>query len=89
MKLSPSVVPKGFMKQANGARKRVSWNLDRFILHGGSPGNIGTLGGLGKQGTQGITQEKEEAGITHPWKYLNTNVKNCLKVLIRKNQEHI
>jgi len=60
------------------------WSLDRFRIHTEHPGNVVTLGGLGR----GIGNDNSSgsrysfAGIKHTWTYLNSNLKNTLKVLI-------
>lgn len=60
------------------------WTLDGFTVHPGQDGNIATLGGSsqvaasnGKNGPTSVDQ-----GITGHWSYLNTHLKNSLKVLI-------
>jgi hypothetical protein len=59
------------------------WTLDELVVHPGKPGNVATLGGLGRNGDTGkmpadiLFEEKVE----ETWTYLNTNVKNTLKVL--------
>jgi hypothetical protein len=60
------------------------WSLDRFVFHPGRRGNVVTLGGLGAG--NGNSTESYSPGSTnklkHTWTYLNTNLKNTLKVLI-------
>lgn len=60
------------------------WTLDGFQVHTERPGNITTLGGIGKIGENdfgdGVLLEQET--LKNPWKYLNTNFKNTLKVII-------
>lgn len=60
------------------------WSLDALLLHPGKPGNIATLGGLGRHGEPEKTLIgcKISEKLDHPWKYLNTNLKNSLKVLL-------
>ncbi len=61
-----------------------NWTLDRFELHADRLGNIGTLGGLNKQAENGIYlhEENDKESVGEPWKYLNTNFKNTVKVLM-------
>ena len=62
----------------------LDWSLDGFTVHIQAPGNIATLGGVNKSSDSEIlfsgAQKKEKIGA--PWKYLNTNLKNTLKVLL-------
>ena len=69
--------PKRFSKQW------FDWSVDGFVVHPGTPGNIATLGGVTKAAeTDSRRYEQREAeSIGNRWKYLNTNVKNSLKVL--------
>ncbi|MCG6929139.1 MAG: hypothetical protein LJE64_01180 [Desulfofustis sp.] len=63
---------------------RKDWSLDRFIVDPGRPGNVFTLGGLGA-GTDNNSHTSNQhpgGGLRHAWAYLNTNLKNTLKVLI-------
>ena len=59
------------------------WSLDRFRTHAGRPGNVVTLGGLGPGIENGNNSSPQYPGsrIKHTWTYLNTNLKNTLKVL--------
>lgn len=61
------------------------WTLDGFQVHTGRTGNIVTLGGLGRTTEDefelNAANTKQER-LENPWKYLNTNVKNTLKVLL-------
>ncbi len=72
-----------FLKKS-GCRRWHDWSLDGFMIHAGTPGNIATLGGLGQNGEAGneFISNKEEVPFVHPWKYLNTNLKNTLKVFL-------
>ncbi len=72
------------LKGAEDTRKWVNWTLDSFVLHPGEPGNIGTLGGINKQADSGIEikKAKEKEKIGEYWKYLNSSVKNSVKVLL-------
>lgn len=63
------------------------WSLDRFMVHSKRKGNIVTLGGHAKNGGENANGSpfskptaKEQLGS--PWKYLNTNLKNWLKVTL-------
>jgi len=59
------------------------WSLDRFKIHPGRPGNIVTLGGLGSTPENVNPSGSLYYGqrIAYTWTYLNTNLKNILKVL--------
>jgi hypothetical protein len=60
------------------------WSLDGFLLHADRPGNITTLGGIGKIGENHFDADvsAEEQTLKNPWRYLNTNLKNTLKVIL-------
>jgi hypothetical protein len=60
------------------------WSLDRFIVHPQKSGNIATLGGMGRYGDNGkvFIERRAKERLGNPWKYLNTNLKNSLKVLL-------
>jgi hypothetical protein len=60
------------------------WSLDGFLVHPQKNGNVATLGGLGRNGDNGKTfiERRVRERLKHPWKYLNTNLKNSLKVLL-------
>ncbi len=60
------------------------WDLDSFLVHPPTKGNIATLGGLGKYGENGklVVDRRAKERLSHPWKYLNTNLKNSLKVVL-------
>ena len=75
------VVP--FWKYASCQRWH-EWNLDSFFVHPGKPGNVVTLGGGSRNGESEkiFTPRQVEETLQHPWKYLNTNLKNTLKVCI-------
>ncbi len=80
-------VPGGIFRHfrlAAGRRRWTDWTLESLRIHPGRPGNIATLGGLrrnGENGQQSSTVRQREK-LRHPWVYLNTNLKNTLKVLI-------
>ena len=67
-----------------GGGRWEDWTLNSFRLHIGRQGNIGTLGGQNRRLGDGITirPKHTEETLEEPWKYLNTNLKNSLKVLI-------
>ncbi len=60
------------------------WSLEGYHVHDKKTGNIITLGG--GAGNGGIKLEKDESvprqRLDKPWKYLNSNLKNSLKVLL-------
>ncbi len=60
------------------------WSLEGFHVHPQTTGNISTLGGIGRNGDfdKSPAQPDEEERLGDPWKYLNTNLKNSLKVLL-------
>jgi len=67
-----------------GSREQwFDWSIDGFLVHPGTTGNIATLGGVTKAAeTDSLIYEQQEAeSIGNRWKYLNTNLKNSLKVL--------
>lgn len=65
-------------------RQWLDWSLDGYALHDNESGNIATLGGLkrqrGNEKTRVGAGKKETVGEW--WKYLNTNLKNVLKVAL-------
>ncbi len=69
--------------KARADRPFHDWSLDGLLVHPGKPGNVATLGGISKNddGDKLLTQTTVEEKIGEPWTYLNTNVKNTLKVL--------
>ncbi len=60
------------------------WRLNGFLVHPGTPGNIVTLGGLGRPGgvDTKAEQKKGKEQLRTPLRYLNTNLKNSLKVVL-------
>jgi len=72
-----------FLKNS-GTIRWDDWSLDGFLVHRKKAGNIATLGGLGRAGDNGrvCIERRVRERLEHPWKYLNTNVKNSLKVLL-------
>ncbi len=72
-----------FWRNPDGHRWQ-DWSLDGFIVHPQSPGNIVTLGGSGRNGEGGVVllERRVKERLDHPWKYLNTNLKNTLKVVL-------
>lgn len=72
-----------FLKNS-GCRQWNDWSLDGLMIHPSTSGNIATLGGLGQnsEDRSEFTPNKEGVAFVHPWKYLNTNLKNTLKVFL-------
>jgi len=68
----------------SSARPWHDWSLDRFEIHPGTDGNIATLGGI--RHTPGIeihpTQKENSERIKQPLKYLNSHLRNTLKVAV-------
>ncbi len=65
-------------------RRWEDWSLNGFRVHPQTDGNICTLGGRGRTDIReklGIASNGDER-VNTSWKYLNTNIKNSLKVLI-------
>jgi hypothetical protein len=65
-------------------RQWLDWTLDGYEVHERETGNIATLGGLHKNNDvielcNGADQQER---VGEWWKYLNTNLKNVLKVLL-------
>ncbi len=60
------------------------WTLDGFHIHDKEAGNIVTLGGKSGNGTGKIIFQSSPSPekLRQPWKYLNTNLKNTLKVFL-------
>ncbi len=65
-------------------RRWQDWSLDECLVHPGLAGNIATLGGSSQTiGNNGRVDETHQNGrIRNPWTYLNTDLKNSLKVLL-------
>ena len=65
-------------------RRWKDWSLDGFKVHPQTDGNICTLGGRGRMemGEKYASPINARGRLSTPWKYLNTNIKNSLKVLI-------
>ncbi len=77
---------RGFPRRS-GARRWSDWSLDGFLLHPDKNGNIVTLGGIGSKNesennADGSDDSSSARRLTNPWRYLNNNVKNSLKVII-------
>lgn len=72
-----------FFRRSAGNRW-YDWSLNALIVHPGKMGNIATLGGLGRSAENGrmIIDRRTRERLGNPWKYLNTNLKNSLKVLL-------
>jgi len=60
------------------------WSVDEFSVHFQTPGNIATLGGMRQNGNseKHSPDLKVKEKLDHPWKFLNTNLKNTLKVFL-------
>lgn len=62
----------------------LDWSLDGYALDDKDSGNIATLGGVNRQ--RGFKKREEsvqgKGAVGDYWKYLNTNVKNILKVAL-------
>ncbi len=67
----------------SGNNRWHDWSLDGFFVHPQVAGNIATLGGMGRSGENGgvLSERRAKERLGNPWKYLNTNLKNSLKVL--------
>ncbi|PHR24461.1 MAG: hypothetical protein COA36_15590 [Desulfotalea sp.] len=65
-------------------RQWVDWSLDGYTLHDKESGNIATLGGLTRQRDDDVNEvdSGKNESVGEWWKYLNTNIKNILKVLL-------
>lgn len=68
-----------------GYRRRADWDVQSDDIRLASPGNVITLGGVQKTITNGIQlkpsrKKTRRSGLS--WEYLNSNVKNILKVCI-------
>ncbi len=72
-----------FLKRTTDSRWH-DWSLDGFVVHPGTKGNIVTLGGMARSG--GVDKEckddKAECTPRNLLSYLNTNLKNSLKVVL-------
>lgn len=68
----------------SGCRQWKDWTLDKITVHPGKSGNVATLGGfIGEGLKQRATDKKKIREKTwFRFRYLNTNLKNSLKVLI-------
>lgn len=60
------------------------WSLDGFVVHPHKVGNIATLGRLSRASDKKLPspEKRQDEKIGNRWKYLNTNLKNSLKVLL-------
>ena len=68
-----------------GFKRRVDWLIREYSVRKGIPGNIATLGGVQEESTNGLRLELPDIGEKPgklSWKYLNTGLKNGLKVFI-------
>lgn len=60
-----------------------SWTLDHFQIHPGKEGNIVALGGLRSQPPLEIgLRARQDEKIGQPIRYLNSNIRNALKILL-------
>ena len=63
-------------------RSYQDWTLDGLFVHPGRPGNVATLGGINRDGgDRHFAPRTDQGKMSRPWTYLNTNLKNSLKVL--------
>ena len=59
------------------------WSVDGFSMHFPKPGNIATLGGMHQNGESEERSPKSRLEKRlYPWIYLNTHLKNTLKVIL-------
>jgi hypothetical protein len=67
----------------NGTLLWHDWTLDRFEIHPGIDGNIATLGGIRHTPTIETHPdlEKQSEKIGQPFRYLNSHLRNTLKVV--------
>jgi len=67
-----------------GSTEWRDWSLEAIELHPGSEGNVVTLGGLRHSGENTIKMDNAltEEQIGDPLKYMNTGLKNMLKVVV-------
>lgn len=67
-----------------GTSQWQDWSLESIELHPGRPGNVVTLGGMRHRTDSTIRLDAGDAeeSIDHPLKYLNTGIKNILKVTL-------
>ncbi len=66
-----------------GMRREEDWHVDEKTVHYCKEGNIATLGGFQRNVAMEFHLEQEQTAKedTHPFTYMNTTVKNVLKVL--------
>jgi hypothetical protein len=79
-----SFVKRFSLTKKAGTRQWLDWSLDGYELQHNESGNIATLGGLTRQREQGLAEDckKKKESVGEWWKYLNTNLKNLLKVAL-------
>jgi len=68
-----------------GKRRLDEWEIERPSTHVGTAGNIVTLGGFDEESTNNLYLESPETQKSRTgtsWKYLNSGLKNWIKVLI-------
>lgn len=65
-------------------RQWLDWSINSLTVHPQFPGNIATLGGIGRNDAREklFSSTKNEERLGQPLKYINTNLKNSLKVLL-------
>jgi hypothetical protein len=63
-------------------RQREDWSVDGFVVHPENGGNMVSLGGIahGNGFSQASQEPLTKQKSVHSWQYLNTNLKNSLKV---------
>jgi hypothetical protein len=65
--------------------KKREWVFESFSLDMKTKGNIVTLGGMQKENRNNLSLElpdEKEKNNSTSWKYLNTKLKNCLKIMM-------
>ena len=77
-----SLIKRFSLTQKEENKQWLDWSLDSLQYN--DSGNIGTLGGLTRQKKLGAARDirREKESVGEWWKYLNTNVKNILKVAL-------
>lgn len=70
--------------QQVGMRRRHDWAIQDNATRMETPGNIIPLGGLNEEGGNDLflKEKKSQAGPGLSWRYLNSGIKNAIKVLI-------
>ena len=68
-----------------GKRRVEDWEIERYSTRIGAAGNVVALGGLDEKGSNELSLEPptvREARTAPSWRYLNSGLKNWIKVLI-------